>query len=284
MNRLRELVTDLGWFLEAFRTNDRVRSRLKYLGLKYRYLLEWYAFRREPTQRKIEGHQIHFLEHHTFLLMFGEIFVSQTYKFEARGPKPLIIDAGSNIGMSLLYFKLLHPNARVIAFEPHPTLFDVLTRNVETNHLADVQLHRKALADRLGTVDFFAYPDRPGALTPSLLRSRGGGNRFRVEAVPLSDHISGEVDFLKLDVEGAEHLVLQDLDRTGKLTLIRQAVIEYHHHAEPGEDRLSEILSLLERNGYGYQVHAGLRPPFSPRRFQDLLLYAYRKDAAPNSP
>jgi hypothetical protein len=58
-------------------------------------------------------------------------------------------------------------------------------------------------------------------------------------------------------------------------------VIEYHHHVNPGEDRLGAFLAMLEDQGFGYQIRAPLDPPFTRSAFQDVLIYGYRNDAAP---
>jgi hypothetical protein len=87
------------------------------------------------------------------------------------------------------------------------------------------------------------------------------------------------VDLLKLDIEGAEVPVLQEVAEGGRLDLIDQMVMEYHHHLQPDEDRLGGLLSTLERNGFGYQIAS--RPPFPFRRDEacSMFLYAYRKEA-----
>ena len=43
----------------------------------------------------------------------------------------MIIDCGANIGISLIYLKMVLPQSKIIAFEPDPFLFDYLTRNIK---------------------------------------------------------------------------------------------------------------------------------------------------------
>jgi hypothetical protein len=82
---------------------------------------------------------------------------------------------------------------------------------------------------------------------------------------------------LKLDVEGAELGILEDLVETGKLSFVDQIIMEYHHHIEPDEDRLGQFLSLLEQNGFGYELRAPLDLPFPKGRQHNFMMYAYRK-------
>jgi hypothetical protein len=99
----------------------------------------------------------------------------------------------------------------------------------------------------------------------------------KVTSASLSRLIDGPVDFLKMDIEGAELRVLRDLEVHRKLHLVREMVIEYHHHIEPAADHLSEVLQLLERSGFGYQLACDPMHFFKLGHFQDVLIRAYRK-------
>lgn len=68
----------------------------------------------------------------------------------------LILDCGSNIGMSILYFKHVYPKARIIGFEPDPAIFPYLQENMTRNGLKDVQLVQAALASQEGTLTFYS--------------------------------------------------------------------------------------------------------------------------------
>jgi hypothetical protein len=100
-----------------------------------------------------------------------------------------------------------------------------------------------------------------------------------VRTVRLSDYINEDVDLLKLDVEGSEMAILEDLMAADKLERVRQIIGEYHHHVKPDEDRLGEFLSLLERAGFGYHLCAALPLPFPQRQAQNFMFSAYRKAA-----
>jgi FkbM family methyltransferase len=209
--------------------------------------------------------------------LFGEIFLGLEYHFTASRPDPLIIDCGSNIGMSVLYFKFLYPDAEIIAFEPSRSTFALLESNVRRNGLTKVELHENALAARDGAIDFFIDATDGESLLQSALRTRMPKSRRTVEAVRLSRFIDRPVDFLKLDVEGSEMEVLRELRDSGRLGLIRQMVVEYHHHILPDQDNLSEFLALLQAAGFSYQIIAGFSAPFERDRYQDVLVYAYQR-------
>jgi hypothetical protein len=107
--------------------------------------------------------------------------------------------------------------------------------------------------------------------------SRVGGRTQTVKQVRLSSFIDGPIDFMKLDVEGAEDEVLKDLVMSSKLRHIEQMVIEYHHHVDKDRDALAGFLATLESAGFGYQMRAKYSSSKVPGQFQDIVLYAYRK-------
>jgi hypothetical protein len=101
-----------------------------------------------------------------------------------------------------------------------------------------------------------------------------------VKTVPLIEYLDEPIDFLKMNIEGAEWPVLCAAEP--KIRQIREMVIEYHHL--PGLPRtLHDILALLHRNGFEYLInHFDVQsnpeaiPPFrltSDSRYF-LLIYA----------
>lgn len=226
----------------------------------------------------IAGYKVKYLWIDSLIYMFEQLFIEREYHFPSAESHPYIVDCGSNIGMSILFFKTLYPGAKVLGFEPDERAYACLERNIAANGLRDVTVHNVALALRPGKVRFFSNPERPGDLRMSSVAERLPGPFREVGAVRLSDHVDVEVDFLKIDVEGSEMEVLTDLSQAGKLHFIRKMIIEYHHHIRPDENNLSELLALLEGAGFGYQVSGAMARPFAGPVFQDLLVYAYRKE------
>lgn len=225
---------------------------------------------------KMLGFDIAYFDRPTLVGLYREIFVRQYYYFRANIESPRIFDCGANFGMATLYFKWLYPKARIEAFEPDPATFAVLKRNVIQNGLADVATHNCALWSENGEIEFFIDRTMPGSPLMSADRSRLNGNAIQVPSRRLSDFIEGPVDFLKLDVEGAEHRVLCDLLSTGKAQSVRQMVIEYHHHIGDERSCLADFLRKLELAGFEYQIQASLFPITSKGVFQDILIGAYR--------
>jgi FkbM family methyltransferase len=221
------------------------------------------------------GFQIAHFDRQTLNYLYREIFARQYYYFRAKDDSPVILDCGANVGMASLYFKWLYPKSRVQAFEPDPATFNLLRQNIVLNNL-DIETCNCALWDLNTEIDFFTDSSNPGALLMSANVSRFEGEPIKVSARRLSDFIQGDVDFVKLDVEGAEHRVLADLVQTGKIGAIRQMVVEYHHRIGQQRSCLAGFLLKLEQAGFEYQIHAALYPVTSKDVFQDMIIGAYR--------
>lgn len=220
-----------------------------------------------------------------FYILYKDIFFNRIYHFEARRPDPFVIDCGSNIGMSILYFKHVYPQARIIGFEPDPAIFPYLEENIARNKLTDVELVQAATAAQEGALTFYSDGKYSSCLADHLPADLPEGwERYEVPCVRLRNYLTEPVDFLKMNIEGAEWEVLADSE--DRLRLVREMVIEYHHL--PGLRRtLHEILSLLHRQGFEYlindfdsETNAGVRPPFrlTPESRYFLLIYARQMD------
>ena len=216
--------------------------------------------------------------------LHGEIFNYSAYFFMAKRVNPFILDCGSNIGISILFFKALYPEAKILGFEPHELSHTLLQKNISSNALDKVQVHRAALGSEDSKVDLYWDPQDPGSLGMSTIRDIGSGKaKALVQQVKLSRFIYREVDFLKLDVEGAEDAVLEDLVSSGAISNVDQMVVEYHHHIDKEKDAFSIFLAQLEQSGFGYQIsgHYDISERASlGGSFQCVHVYAYRKSTA----
>lgn len=186
-----------------------------------------------------------------------EVIQDEPYKFIAQNDEPFIVDAGSNIGISTLYFKQLYPKAKILCFEADPAIFSYLKKNVIENNLQDITLVNAALAATAGQINFYGQVqvDQPDARGNSIIEAWGmqrmTSSKIQVAAHTLSSYINQSVDFLKLDIEGAEQQVLCELG--DKLNLIKQIALEVHIADHMGEvNNLEKICALLQQ--YHFRV------------------------------
>ena len=213
-------------------------------------------------------------------IQYKDLFIRQIYRFNATRPDPRIIDSGSNVGMSIAYFKHRYPLSRIVGFEPDSEIFRILEENVRTSRLKDVQLVKAALGREKGTACFAPDGEAGGQLNPD------GASQVRVDR--LSAYLAEPVDFLKLNIEGAELEVLEEIAQSGRLSNVREMVIEYHGWPN-GEQRLGDILNLLNQHGFRYLLHdfdsetcGSSKPPFrwTPETTWFCLIYAIQASAA----
>lgn len=235
----------------------------------------------EVNEEHMLDFDIAFFNRVAFYSGYAEIFVKEIYYFPTSNPKPFIIDCGSNIGLVVLYFKMLYPQAEILAFEPSAKCFQILKRNISSNKLTSVTAYNKAVADKNGTISFWDPSQGRGDGRASILKQGQKDHMTTVETVLLSDYITKPVDLLKVDIEGSEYMVFQDLAATGKLKLIKEIVLEYHHHIPNNNvDRLGHFLSFLEDNNFGYQIrgcNVGIGYQFDAKEGQLINLHAFNK-------
>jgi FkbM family methyltransferase len=212
---------------------------------------------------RFNGYSIRYPDILSLYIEYKDIFVNRIYHFITENPEPYIIDGGGCIGMSILYFKSIYPNAKIICFEPDEEIFKILQYNISINHLTNIDLIEAGLADKRSTVSFL-----PNGYDGGKIIDREENTTTTINTVRLSEYLNNPVDFLKLNIEGQELPVLQEAAAAGKLRNVRELVLEYHNW--PGaEQRLGKILDLLASHGFHYLIHdfdaetcAVTKPPF----------------------
>ena len=228
------------------------------------------------------GFRVESFDYETLHFLFREIFVRSEYWFDSSSDQPLIFDCGANIGMATLFFKWLYPRSVIHCFEPDRPTFEMLRRNVQANHLTDVHPHNVALSDVVGAVEFFVSASRNGSLVMSLDPQRTTAADYKstiVDGTKLSAFVNGTpVDLVKLDIEGAEGVVLRDLVESGVIRKVKQFVVEYHHHVDHGKAKFGDFLCLLNEAGFDYQIGAVWASPQAREEFQDIMVQAFRSD------
>jgi FkbM family methyltransferase len=136
-----------------------------------------------------------------------EVFVAQHYELAADRDARVILDLGSNVGLSVLYFRVRCPDAVIVAVEPDPETFRRLHMN--TGHLPGVRHLNVAVADKTGTVQLYSSSHSWEA---SLYPKEGLDQHRKVSATTLDDLVGSlglsQVDVVKIDIEGAESDVL----------------------------------------------------------------------------
>jgi FkbM family methyltransferase len=206
------------------------------------------APRHEPQETALFDPPLRLLDGPSFVPQYEEIFLLEIYDFPFDGPAPVIIDGGSNIGLAVIWWRARWPQARIIAFEPDPQVFDVMVHNLRHHH--GLELHMAALSTPALGADFIAEGTDAGRLGAA---SQAIGETTTVQTVALGDILADlvHVDLLKLDIEGAETEVL--LSVADQLHKIDRIFFEYH--SCPGSPQtLADLLGLVREAGFRVRI------------------------------
>ncbi len=216
-------------------------SFFKYINIK--------IHRNKPGYIKIANLNFNYTEGNVFLSLYNHIFIGDIYNFSEDEKKEyIILDCGANIGMATIYFRYKYPNSKILTFEPDPKNFEILSKNITDNNISGVILSDKAIWINNDGVRF-SNTNNLG----SKIEDNTTSNENLTKSKRLLDVINEyeKIGFLKLDIEGAESIVLEDCKEV--LHKIDKMFIEYH--SNPNEQqKLQNILNILTLNGFRYYI------------------------------
>lgn len=168
-----------------------------------------------------------------------------------------VVDVGANVGYyTLIAAKIVGDEGRVYAFEPDPESFALLEANVRLNGLTNVVLEQKALSNEPGRLKLFLGEKNRG--DHRIYQPREGPKRdfVEVEAVTLDDYFNGydgDIDFIKIDTQGAEGVIFEGLTGIAKKNKGLRFVIEWWPY---GMDSMGyesgRLVSLITSLGFHF--------------------------------
>ena len=124
----------------------------------------------------------------------------------------IVLDIGANIGYyTLMFAKLVGEQGQVFAFEPEPENFALLQQNVEINGYHNIVLVQKAISNQNGTIQLYLCDDNQGM--HRIYDSVCCNSSIAIESIRADDYFqaSQQIDFIKMDIEGAEYAALQGM-------------------------------------------------------------------------
>lgn len=182
-------------------------------------------------------------------------------------PGMVVLDVGASIGQyTLLAAGIVGAGGKVHSFEPDPVTYQWLSGNVKRNNLTNVTTNQLALGGEPGSLQLYiGSPENIGttSLRPQYNHS---GRSVSVEVLPLDTYLERagieRVDFIKIDVEGAESMVFKGA--TKLLAKRPTIIIEFE---ETNQKRFgtscAELARVLIENGYKLEsILDGKRVPY----------------------
>jgi FkbM family methyltransferase len=164
-------------------------------------------------------------------------------------PGDTALDIGANLGWYSLLLAKRFPTARIIAFEPEPMNFQLLSDNLSANGCANVRPEQFAVAEREGELELYPYAAKNRG-RHSLLKINDG-TPIKIRTVSLDGYLAGanvapqSVRFLKIDIEGYEY-----------------------HALSGGRHTLASVPCILSEFSPEYMRRGGIEP----RLYVDLLV------------
>ncbi|WP_396144334.1 FkbM family methyltransferase [Flavobacterium sp.] len=196
------------------------------------------------TTFNLNGFEITIPDSASFMFMHKEIFIDEIYRFKTTNSNPIIIDGGANIGLATIYLKSLHPNSKIIAFEPDSKIYKILESNIKSFNFTNVELVNKGLWNATKTL-FFKSEGADGGLVADIDNTTESTESINV--VSLKPYLQKPIDFLKLDIEGSETLVLKDIE--DDLINVDKIFVEYHSFVNQPQS-LNEVINILTKAGF----------------------------------
>ncbi len=174
---------------------------------------------------------------------YKEIFNDEIYQFKSNRAQPIILDCGANIGLSTIYFGLQYPNSTIHAFEPDASIFELLQKNRQDNHLSNINLHNQAVWTQDTELSFSNKGSEASQIDAT------GQSATKVKAIHFAHFLQQFeiVDFLKMDIEGAEFEVVQDCAE--QLYKIQNFFLEYHGRSSETQ-KLITLLEIVKQAGF----------------------------------
>ncbi len=270
-------------FYKAFSPKKQAEIRESFLTRKKAKVIAKEMSRIQHIPRYTPGifqhgyRQIRFIDSASFLVMYDEILERQLYKFNVSSENPFIIDAGANIGLSIIYFKQLYPNASILGFEPDPIAFETLKYNIQQLGLSDVEVMQKGVWNKETSIRFYAE----GADAGRIALESDQENITYISTVRLKDYLNRHIDFLKIDIEGGETTVIHDCGDS--LRNVDRIFVEYHSFQDQKQE-LHNLLNVLFEMGFRYyiqQIGISSTTPFVEtnsylKMENQLNIFAYR--------
>jgi FkbM family methyltransferase len=140
-------------------------------------------------------------------------------------PGQIIWDIGANEGFYVdLLLKLVGPNGTIVAFEPSPESYEILTQKF--SGYPNVHLKNVALADQNGVASFFQSPT---SVTNSLAYNKNATSQIRVMVERGDTYVTNySPDVMKIDVEGYEYEVLKGMQKILSSPKLKCIFLEVH--------------------------------------------------------
>lgn len=186
----------------------------------------------------------------------------------------VVFDIGANIGYyTLIFAKLVGENGKVFAFEPDPTNFSLLKKNVEINGYKNIILIQKAVSDKSRKLRLYLCEDNKG--DHRIYDSGDGRKSVEIESIKLDEYFKDskqKINFIKMDIQGAEWRAVSGMTNLLQQNKSLKIISEFW----PGGLKRSGVapikyLELLNKHGFKLYEINEQNKKLDPVNIKELL-------------
>jgi FkbM family methyltransferase len=178
-----------------------------------------------------------------------------------------ILDLGSNIGYSTLYFRSRYPDSQIFAFDPVDEVNKYFLMNMKANNIKNIKKFDVALSDHEGDSVIYIEPNRlnMNSLDPKFQCTVEQKVSLRKLTNIINEERIENIDILKIDVEGAEGAILHDLISAQYLSRVKNILVEirkdnysYIEQLDTDFNRISISKVVNPYDEFEYMIYFGV--------------------------
>jgi FkbM family methyltransferase len=257
MNMLKKIMISWYNFSEGILSKRSLEFRRKRLIKAYRRRLSNFVISRyRSTYLEIDGRKMFLGPTDSLKLSFKryddflEDFVKSRIKKD-----DTIIDLGANIGFfSLLFAQQIENKGKVYAFEPEPTLFELLKKNVDINNFENIEVIQKAVSNKTENTKLFLShnPNDHRIYDPHDDRKY-----VNIESTRLDDFFQDsdvEINFIKSNIQGADFAAILGMPKIIKKSKNLEIIAEFSSPLLEGFG-FSPREFLITLQNFGFKIY-----------------------------
>lgn len=227
--------------IKSISHNPYKKANLNWFRIKYLKHISSYKIH----SHLLLNHKTFFFDGPGYLHGLREIFIEEIYA-QVLPENAYILDCGAHIGLSVIYLKSICPSAHIICFEPDKKNFDLLQKNISSHDLKNIEVKNEAVWIDNTFLNFIQEGNMASKIGNDL-----SANTISVKAARLKDYLNQKIDFLKIDIEGAEYNVIKDVAYS--LNNVGNMFVEYHGNFEQNNE-FSEIFEIICKAGFKFYI------------------------------
>lgn len=199
----------------------------------------------------IDSHQSYWLYKNYYLDSVEFRFIKSIIR-----PNDVIFDIGSNIGIYSFWFsKCINDKGRVYSFEPDTTNIERFKYAIRLNNIKSIYLQQIALSNFVGKAKFSIGLDEQNGLIDE---SQANNEKFKIVDTNTIDNfcVSNSIDvinYMKMDVEGAEWFVLNGAESMLRLQKIKIIQLEINNQLVKFNISVKQLVGYM--NAFGYNLY-----------------------------